>query len=386
MEKSAGSVVLPDTLVARMIDGAAALGERMRADLGDLYAIREDIRRRMNEDGRIAVIREGPVPLPEIFAVDGAHIPVADRASAYSISCAVRVSRSGGLNAQSGCLAALPHVVGLSNISTGFMAMQEIMLAVEAVEEDREAVCVIDGGRVSAMVGIAQFYDAVGRSGKQLQSWRDDAVRSPGFELGTTLARFESRDWVSAYLANSRIVGNLKFVTTNGLIAKYAGRFASRFDDKTLAMLVLEPGEAFNPVPYTATPEHRSYAKPFHIDHGYKYPAGLEKAGREVVEEGHPSQIYYVYYHPCVTHGVLKMEMSRAFIGAADGARWKSLLGWVREEIFSPDIQEPYTLYVADLFVKDAVRVAREALHDIVSGRPGPGEWAWAATRAYRTE
>lgn len=371
--------VLPETLIAQLIDRAAVLGEHLQRDFAEMGRQRESLRARLLDEEMIFPVRPKAPPLRKLFAVDGAHIAEVDRGSAYSIACAVRVGEALADNDQASTLSILPHVPSLTQLSAGLMMMHEIMLSVEVVEQFPGAVCLIDGSRINSIIHVNQFYSGIDRDlPAQLLYWRRQAQDEPQREPGKTLARFESRDWLTPYLESDRIVGNLKLVTTTTLLEEYVPGWVGRFDDKTFASLVLEAGEALQPVSLSA-PE-----RPYHINEGYPFWEQAGSAAARLSALGDPQQVYHLYYRPDATHGVFKIELNKAFLD--DARRADGLLAWWAEDTSSPDLHEPYRFYVADRFAKSAASVAKGALKEVARRDMELASWAWFFSQPYRTE
>ncbi len=376
------SVVLPDTLVAQLIENAATLSTYLQRDFEAIGAQRNALRARLIEEHKIIRVNISETPLEKTFAIDGAHLAEIDRASAYSASCSVRVGQSNQVNDQSSCLAILPHITSLNTISSGLMLMQEIMMAVKVVEEIPDAVSLIDGSRISAIIAINSLYAGVERElPNQLRNWREQAREENDREPGHTLSLFESRDWLTPYLTHPRIVGNLKLVTTTTMISEYMPDWIGRFDDKTFAALVLEDGEALDAIPLEEPDA------PYHIADGYPFYRQLNQrggVGEQITRLGSPTRLYHIYYKPDSAHGVFKIELNESF--RADAKLLSGLFSWWWQEIQAPDLQEPYSYFIADRFAKEAVSVAKNALKEIVRRDASSASWAWFFTQPYRTE
>lgn len=376
------SVVLPDTLVAQLIENAATLSNYLQRDFEAMSAQRDTLRARLIAEQKIIKVNISETPLEKTFAIDGAHLAEIDRASAYSASCAVRVGQSEQVNDQSSCLATLPHIASLNTLSSGLMLMQEIMMAVKVVEEIPDAICLIDGSRISAIIAINSFYAGIKRDlPNQLQNWRQQARDETDREPGRTLSLFESRNWIAPYLTHSRIVGNLKLVTTTVMVSEYMPEWVGRFDDKTFAALVLENGEALDAIPL------REPDEPYHIADGYPFHNDLNRRdgiGDQITRPGSPTRLYHIYYKPDSAHGVFKIEINEAF--RDDSNLLSGLFSWWWNEIQAPDLQEPYSYFIADRFAKEAVSVAKNALKEITRRDASNASWAWFFTQPYRTE
>lgn len=372
---SSGQIVLPDTLVAQLIGNAADLSGHLHNDFTQLTALRADVRQKLLEEKKIVKVNVSDRLFSATHTIDGAHLPEIDRASAYSVSCAVCVGKDQSENDQSSCLAILPHVPSINSLSGGLMMMQEIMMAVRSVEDDPECVCFIDGSKISAIISINQFYAGIlSDLPDQLNQWRALGAKEDTREPGRTLRLFESRDWITTYLTSPNIVGNLKLVTTDRLIRKYTPSLIGRFDDKTLASLILDPGEAITPQPLDKPGE------PYHIsDRGFPYSKNLSKIEYTLYNPG-DNLIQHIYYRPDKTHSVFKIEVTDKFI--RDG-KTDQLFAWWIKEIAAPDLQEPYSYFIADRFAKEAVSVAKKALQEIT--RRDSQAWNWYFTQPYRT-
>ena len=345
-------------LTAQLINDAVILSKYLRADFAEVASKRSELREQLMSEGKITRVFNSSKPLDNVCTIDGAHLPENDRASAYSISCALRVGQAAPLSGQTSCLALLPHLPCQDSLSAGLMIMQEILMAVDIIERSPGSFCLIDGSRISALRIINQFYSSLDHDlPHQLYYWRKQAQQQPDREPGRTLALFESRNWLSPYLSGHRIIGNAKLVTTISLVSRYAPEWVGRFDDKTFASLILEAGEALKPVPL------RMPKEPYHIDSSYPYSKEVNKSGDQLTIADHPNQIFHVYYRPDACHGVFKIEMNGAFINNSE--LFEALLAWWSHELRTPDIQEPYSLYIADRFASEAVSVAKSAIWEL---------------------
>ncbi len=371
--------VLPETLIAQLIDNAATLGEHLHQDFASIGEKREQLRAQLLDEDMIFDVEAKYPPARQVFTIDGAHIAEVDRGSAYSISCAVRVGEKLEENDQASTLSILPHVACLTQLSAGLMMMHEIMLSVQVVEQFPNAICLIDGGRINSIIHINQFYSGIERDlPKQLGYWREQFEESPDREPGRTLAAFESRDWLTPYLLSPRIVGNLKLVTTTTLVENYMTHWVGRFDDKTFASLVLEASEALQPVSANI-PD-----RPYHVSTAYPFYEEVNESAQWITIPGDKHQLHHLYYRPDAVHGVFKIEMNRTFLD--NEPEVGSLLSWWLHDTMSPDLQEPYRFYVADRFAKSAVSVAKNALKEVARRDMELASWAWFFSQPYRTE
>lgn len=372
-------VVLPDTLVAQLIDNAATLTHFLQSDYQAIIALHQELRQRLLDEERIIRIQNNRNSLAKTYAIDGAHIAEVDRASAYSISCAVKVGQANQPNGQSSCLAVMPHVASLNSLSSGLMTMQEIMMAVQTVEEDDDVICLIDGSRISAIIAIQSFYSGISRDmALQLRNWRENFPSDSTREPGRIIHSFESRNWMTPFLTNSRIIGNLKLVTTNVLVNRYSPQLLGRFDDKTFASIILEAGEAIKPLPMPPPDE------PYHIHSSFPFTNEIERINNQLTQSNNPSQLFHIYYRPDEMHGVYKIELNLGFLTRTETLG--SFFTWFQNELKTPDLQEPYSNFIADRFAKEAVSVAKKALKEITRRDISPDSLAWSFESGYRTD
>ncbi len=372
------SIVLPDTLVAQLIDNAATLNDYLQKEFEVIVKLREPLRKQLIDEGKIMKAIKSDKTLNETFSIDGAENVEVDRANAYSVSCAVCVGKDYTTNEQSSCLALLPHVECLKTLSSGLMMMQEIMITVEACEKHKKAICFIDGSKISMIIRINQFYTGILRDlPGQLDYWRNQGTEAADKEPGKTLLKFESRDWLSEYLLHPRIVGNLKLVTTVTLLEQYAPQWVGKFDDKTLAALILDENEYLKPIALS-TPGER-----FHVRGTYPYSQKIDSIEKQLYSDDSNNQIFHIYYRPRISQGVFKIEANKRFVQSETGL--ERLFNWWQEETCAPDLLEPYSFVLVDRFAKEGVRVATMALQEITRRSPTDSEWAWYLTQPYRT-
>ena len=376
------SIVLPDTLVAQLIDNAATLSRHLQQDFSGIISKREELRSQLISQRKIIKINETGQPLSRLYAVDGAHLAEIDRASAYSASCAVSVGQMIQQNDQSSCLAILPHVASLNTLSSCLMMMQEIMMTVKAIENDPDSICLIDGSRISVIININSFYTSIQRDmPNQLAIWRQQATVEPDREPGRTVRLFESRDWLTPYLTNPAIIGNVKLVTTTHLVSNYVPEWIGRFDDKTFAALVLDGGEALDAIELSIPEE------PYHINNNYPFFRNINAKGGigdQLIEPNNANQLFHIYYRPHESHGVFKIEINGALLKRPE--IMSKIFAWWRRELESPDLEEPYSLFIADRFAKEAISVVKNALKEISRRDMISTPLAWLFTQSYRTE
>jgi hypothetical protein len=294
----------------------------------------------------------------------------------------------------------MPHFAGLSAISSGLMAMQEIMMAVELAEAAPSSLVLIDGSRLSAFFSINQFYQAIldGDGRETLRQWRNQATMGIRDEPSVTITEFEDRaDWMTKFLTLPNIVGNLKLVTTKSLVRRYApASLQHRFDDQALANIVLNVGEGIL-VKYDHLDETGAKLPPFHLigpaskakpdADGYPHNGSVERILSTLHNSG-PSQLVHIYARINPMHGVYKIEINEGFTSqkglSSGGNAVNQLIDWWRWNTEAVDVMEPLPSYTADRFVKDGVKVSELALRDVLL-READSSVLWNLGSSYRT-
>lgn len=381
-------------LVAYLLETIGATSDRLNAVFAELSSKRTEIRAAMLEHKAIQC-----PSIPEIdkslgYVIDGAHIPSSDRAFSYGIAGAVRVGSSQESSVFDGGTITIPHLTSMGAVIAGYMFMLEIMLAAKTSAEFPDRFVLIDGSKISAIIKINQFYSAFEEMPGLLDEIR---ARPDDDDAGRILRAFEARNWFEPYIKSHNIVGLPKMVTTRNLVGQYGVycQALQQFDDKTLAALVLEPGEVFSPFglkhPLATADNPSPEQAPYHLKRnsapgkhdGYPFAEEFDALSRELVREKGLHRVWYTYYHAKKNKSIYKVEYPGAL--NEDRELRRNLIGWLEYESPAIDLQEPYSVFVADKFAKESVSVSQSALTEILR-RNMNSSWGWHFTGSYRTE
>ena len=395
-----------------IIDRLGELAEFHRDRNRTLSSMRDDISALgMERLGSLGPWRLDNEPCRGIdyVAIDGAHVTEDDRGSAYSVSAAVALALDGSQRSMN-CLAVLPHLASVADVSAGLMFMQEVMLSVEAAEADPARLVLIDGSRVSTVIAIDSFYRVMATERKGLlSSWR-----SAQGDPGSTIVRFESSNWVRRYLAAPNIVANTKMVSARRLLRAIAPDADSdshlmMLDDKLAATIILAPdgvvagGEGVGPFPMDmpktpfkikgATEDGEGYVFAEDVDAELRalaeYPPPPDRGeAPECVGDRGKLGLFAFYLNPTAMHGAYCLEVNARFFaspvaarlsegceGSSDVRVMRGLAAWARAETASADVQEPYLNHVADRVVKGAVSAAKEVFKSVTAMQGESAEW-----------
>ncbi len=153
---SRDEVVLPESLVGDLMTKVGDIAEAMDETFSALAEQRDEIRRRLLQDGRIApnVISPDATTGLVALAIDGASLVEIDRATSYGISCVARVGPDQTYSAFESNMFVLPHLTNIDSLASGFMMMQELMMACETAEQNPDSIVMIDGSKVTFVIKI----------------------------------------------------------------------------------------------------------------------------------------------------------------------------------------------------------------------------------------
>ena len=344
-----------------LIERAGVMVEKVRAIAAGVAQQRGALRAMLHESpfrflALDQVQRDPGVP---VVAVDGAHVVDSEKGITYLLSAARALSDDQMPVHASQEMLIVPNMTSVDSVGKGLMTMQEIMLAVAAAREHPERLVLTDGGRISALVSLNQFYNVMTASDTlTLQSWREG--ESP------IVQAFEREDWLHDFLTLPNIAGLLKLVTTRQ-VSRYLsaqGAQVPSLDDQGLVNLLIDPGESIL-VPY----DHKDdRGKPMAVmqvtggEQGFPYAGPLSSYAQSLYDPGDAACLQHLYARPWPFHGVYKIETSKGISKRLFG----SLLGWWKEQTLDPSIQEPMLNYLADRFASQAVALSAKAARSMM--------------------
>lgn len=371
-------VVLPETLVAALIANVGEVGASIDARFTKLAAERERIRNAILAANYIEEVQIATIDKPVGIAVDGACAVKTDRACSYGFSCVATIGPDQSFSDYLSSIFILPHLPSAGSLSTGFMMMQEIIMAVDAANKYPNDIVFIDGSKITAIIKVNQFYSCIADELPEiLNDLRDPKNLDDSAKI---LRKFESKNWFKEYIRLPNIVGMLKLVTTTTLIESYYPDGKGQFDDKTLAALVLEKNECIKPIGLKSPHGENSPLDPYHIHKSYPFSNEFSSLSRELVTKNQKGRLFHMYLRAPHNDCIYKLEVNNAL----GKERCDQAIAWVIDESPAVDIKEPYLMFIVDKFVSEAVSVSNNALEEI-SRSSASSAWAWYFTGPYRT-
>jgi NurA domain-containing protein len=355
---------LPDALVGELLSAADSLGARVAATFSEFAGQREELRRRARAEGLIRaradldVVRE-----PTVAAVDGSY--QIHRLTSLDLCAAAAVGVEGTAREEHRrweqphhrmWLDVLPHSDDTTNALRGVMVGMELELAALAPHD----VVLLDGAFAALVIYLNQSQGA--RPGAPL------AIR-------TRLdAQWEqtSRTLIQT-IGGDRVVAVPKYTSRNELAVRLGGD-PTLTDAKTLATVILDPGEYTEPLPVYA-----DEPKPYHV-------TGLSKGDAEELD-ARMRGVRVIFYRPFGWLAAMRLELPEG--QARDLHRRAQVLEALARQLFTPAVFEPYPLFLSDRMVKSlglGVSVVEQAISQRVVGDSDDAEQALMLLRQHRTE
>jgi hypothetical protein len=233
--------------------------------------------------------------------------------------------------------AGIPHDINTTNALRGLMVSMELSLAREAPHD----LVLLDGAFGSLIIYLNQGLSnlAVPTLGEELRRrWHDQKIFQALLRL----------------LTSERTVAVPKFTSQNELVTYGHIQVPVQVDGRTLASLVLEPGEYTVPLPV--------YEEPYHLPSS----SGIDEGEMN----GALGAIRAIYYRPFGWVPALRIELPGALANSA--TRLSIALEGIYRQFFSPAVIEPYPLFMADRMVKSlgsGISVIEQAVAQHASSR-----------------
>jgi hypothetical protein len=363
-DRPASFADLPDALVGELLSAADGLGLQVAKTFVEFGEQRDEFRHRARAEGLIRsradldVVRE-----PTVSAVDGSY--QIHRLTSLDLCAAAAVAVEGTAREEHRkweqpyhrmYLEVVPHSDATTNALRGVMVGMELELAALAPHD----VVLLDGAFAALVIYL-----------NQSQGARDGAP--------ITIRRRLKEQWDQTSqgllwaIGGTRAVAVPKYTSRNELATRLGGD-PTATDGKTLATIILDPGEYTEPMPVYA--EER---EPYRV-------AGLSKeqaASLDLAMRG----VRVIFFRPYGWLSAIRLELPES--QARDLHRRAQVLEAVARQLFTPAVFEPYPLFLADRMVKSlglGVQVVEQAIAQRVVGEAADPEQALMLLRQHRTE
>jgi hypothetical protein len=306
----------------------------------------------------------------DLIAVDGANIIEHMTGSDLLMSIAVGVegisekpsSEWSGLGKQHySWQEALPHHPANSRLTQGIMFLMELSILANSNHEFR----IMDGSHITSIMKL-----------NSLLSPNDDELADKAYV--NALNSFLDSNYnkiipdipqiINDAFKDPRIVGLTKYSSSREILDSKLQHLEIPGDDKTYFNLTLHENEYTSPLPVGQASKERDQWNFIHMkcnlaleiteqemqDLNTKLKAVLHRfkptksPNQSTVSE---SDLYFFYYKPN-EHGICyRIEVKKAL--AEDEAKLEKFLLSLKNQIFFPEIHEPYPQYLADVIAKN---------------------------------
>ncbi len=367
---------LPDALVRDLLAKAVPVADSVSKNVDALRqqkaGLRSDARSRnlLLRKADLDVVRE-----PSVVGIDGSyqihHLTALDLSAAAAVAVegtAKEARRFWPQPYHQMWVESLKHSINAVGPLRGLMVSMELALAHEAPHD----LVLLDGSFASLVIYLNQGLTSLAECPEVLCTEFLNRWNSGLFSSLLTL------------LKSDRTVAVPKFTARNELLATLPNPPAVEVDGKTLATLILEPGEYTEPLPILQKGETYHIARDVTIS---GQQISLTTEGEEKELNTRLKELRVVYFRPYGWIPALRLEISAAI--ATSKQRLSLVLEGITRQFFSPAVIEPYPLFLADRMVKSlssGVAVIEQAVAQQVASNSTDMETTILFLQNYRTE
>src|SRR2546425_1455585 len=367
---------LPDALVRDLLACAVPVAEDVRTRIETLKGSRETYRHIAQERGLIKRKADLDVPRePSVAGIDGSY--QLHRLTSLDLCAAAAVAIEGTSKEATRYwpepyhrmwAGGVPHNDNTTGVLRGLMVGMELELAKEAPHD----VVLLDGSFASLIIYLNQGLENIGEKPNTL-----------GEELRRRWEEQEIFGRLLNLMQSDRIVAVPKFTSRNELVVSGVLPLADGIDGRTLATLLLEPGEYTAPLRIHGGPPGGKPEK-YHLPTTPIEFCSAEdiRAMNKVLQD-----IYAIYYRPFGWVPALRLEVPGTIANSL--TRLSIALEGITRQFFSPAVVEPYPLFLADRMVKSlgsGVSVIEQTVAQHVVDRGVDIELTMLCLQNYRTE
>lgn len=364
---------LPDALVRDLLTCAVPLAVDVRNRIEKLRAAREQLRECARGLGLIKRKADLDVPRePSVVGIDGSY--QIHRLTSLDLCAAAAVAIEGTSKEAKRHWPEPYHRMwagGLQHHDSTTGALRSLMVGeeLELAEEAPHDLVLLDGAFASLVIYINQGLTVI-----------DDVPHALGAELARRWAEQRIFERLVGLMRSERALAVPKFTSRNEFATLSGFQAAEGVDGKTLATLILEPGE------YTQPSRIYDEAPGGELDR-YHLPKTFcpGEDDTPVREAMRASRV--IYYRPFGWVPALRLELPGPI--ASSPTRLSIALEGIMRQYFSPAVVEPYPLFIADRMVKSlgaGVAAIEQTVAQHVADAGADTELTILFLQNYRTE
>ena len=357
---------LPDALVRDLLEAAVPVAEAAKVRFDELHASRDALRESawqaqlVRRKADLELTRE-----PSVAGIDGSY--QMHRLTSVDLCAAAAVGVEGTAKEARRhwqepyhrfWTQAISHNDSTTLLLRGLMVSMELELARNAPHD----LVLLDGGFASLIIYLNQG----------LSNLTEDTA------LATELKRYWNTerliDKLITTLGNDRTIAMPKYTSRNELASRLRGTTVEDCDGRTLATLILQPGE---------------YTAPIQIfrDEQYHLPSSACTPEEQRRINTAMANLNVIYFRPFGWAPALRLEVPGAITNSPN--RLSMALRGIESQFFSPAVVEPYPLFLADRMVKSlgaGVAVVEQTISQRIADNSDDLELTMMLLQNYRTE
>ncbi|MCX7839210.1 MAG: DNA double-strand break repair nuclease NurA [Anaerolineae bacterium] len=357
---------LPDALVHELLHCATSVADGVQQRVNALRSLQSQLRHQARSLGLIRRKADLDVaPEPSVVGIDGSY--QIHRLTALDLCAAAAVAVEGTVKEARRYwpephhriwVDGVPHQGQPAGVLRAVMVGMELELAAEAPHD----LVLLDGSFASLIIYLNQGVTQIEQVAPQLANvlekhWQDGSL-------------FNS---LLILLSSNRTVAVPKFTSKNELVSQAKMSLPQGVDGKTLATLILEPGEYTQPLAL-AKPESRE---------DYHLPPPADNTKLNLLMD----KIHVIYFRPYGWTAALRLEVPSVISNSP--TRLSIVLEGITRQFFSPAVFEPYPLFLADRMVKSlgaGVQVVEQSVAQHIAKASIDVETTLLFLQNYRTE
>ena len=357
---------LPDALVRDLLESSVPVAEEVRNRFSRLLSIRSELRSTAQKSSLVhrksdlEVTRE-----PSVAAIDGSYqihrltsIDLCASAAVGVEGTSKEAQRHWNEPRHRFWAKATPHNEKTTLLLRGLMVSMELELASETPHD----LVLLDGSFSSLVIylnqGLSNLSEEPSMGDYLRQRWESQSL-------------FES---LISVLMSARTLALPKYTSRNELGGHFSHEDMSSCDGRTLATLILEPGEFTTPLSIYED-------EPYHLPNSLCSTNEIEHLNAAL------SEIRVIYFRPFGWVPALRLELPGAI--SHSRTRLSMVLRGIESQFFVPAVLEPYPLFLADRMVKSlgsAVAAMEQTITQHVTDSSEDLELTMLLMQNYRTE
>lgn len=359
---------LPDALVRDLLSKAVPVAENVRGKIDLLKNQRNELRRIARDNSIIK--RKADLDIsrePSVAGIDGSY--QIHRLTSFDLCASAGVAVEGTAKEATRHWPEPRHRFWVGNIkhndkSTGVLRGIMVSMELDLAHEAPHDLVLLDGSFASLIIYLNQGLFNI-----------DFAPDALGNELSRRWTEQQIFLRLLSLLSSDRIVAVPKYTSRNELLKQ--GKFPAIIDDidgRTLATLILEPGEYSQPIKVYNDEQ-------YHLPDSFCTDTEQERLNTLL------DDIWAVYYRPFGWIPAIRIEVPGPIANSL--TKLSLMLEGIERQFFSPAVHEPYPLFLADRMVKSlgsGIAVVEQTVAQHVVDKGIDAELAMLFLQNYRTE